>query len=589
MNTIDDFYNKIYKNYCKCSNTSEASCYNDNLNNNINNEDITTCNKISIEYNDLNDYENDIQEYITLFIKLGYIKKGIKLKSPIKTHIKTPRIKITSFDFLENIKEEEDNDKYYISINNKNEVLLNWNNIKELSDENKKAFWFFRKAIVDSIIKYLLQKIIMDYKDNNTVEIYSVGSTKLTSDYDLTIYSDPSITVYIIKYFNIIFDNLFLQHSSDIFDTNIYGKGFIEFKDTDEYVLHHCNGNKQFYYIPNNPNYSDSQLMWSLVKFIDSMNIILGHDIYISTYNYFQEKLKKFYIDQSHFEIAKNVYNHLKNQDYRYQDILENELLIKSKYPLNVPQVIKTTDFISLVNFFGIETYYTRGAFMDVVVNNQVCRKLEIVKLDFIDYFTSIIENTSFFLIHGEKDKYLNRIRDSLKCIIQDKIIITQENNDITIFKVELMNSFDSLIKETENLNGNNGKICSYITDLNITQCIKYKIYEILLKIVFRLLRIYLLSKSDNNVYIPFNSLNLTSLVEKNNNITSLTNGLDNSPLTNSLDISRNNSRNISRNNSINRNSINIRDSINRDSINRDSINRNSTNRSNTNKLMDFL
>jgi hypothetical protein len=55
-----------------------------------------------------------------------------------------------------------------------------------------------------------------------------------------------------------------------------------------------------------------------------------------------------------------------------------------------------TSNFISFVNYNGSETYLTSGAFLDVVINQQLCLNKDQINLSKpYMYFISFIENMS--------------------------------------------------------------------------------------------------------------------------------------------------------------------------------------------------
>lgn len=470
---LNNFFDYVNINHCKCINTINSTCYNEIY---TSKSKPLNCNKIEVI--DKNEkFLKSIDNIIDLFVDLGFIYK----------------IKPIENDDLINF-------NYYL----RNGNILNWENIIKLKD---KTFWFFRKAIIDCLIKYAMNIY--------NAEIYSVGSTKLISDYDLTIYSRPKSTVYIIKLFNDLFYKIFNNNSNEIFDTNIYGKGFIEFSETINYIKSECNL-LNFYYIPYDTSYNDSQLMWGLVKFLSSVKSSLGLDIYNNIYSFMNSKFKIYYSNNSHLQIASHVLNNLSNEKIKYESILENQEYILSKYPSD-NKLLKITDYISLLNFFGTDTYYTRGAFMDIVVKTQMCKNASSIELYFEDYMNSIIENVSFFLIHNEKDKYLIRIIKSLNDLL---------NIDFPIILKNKLQNRKNIIELTfsniSKLNNNNGKICSYIKDLNVSKCIKYDIFEILLKLIYDLIHIYLdieynINKSPLILDIPLKNINITAMIKDKN------------------------------------------------------------------------
>ena len=85
------------------------------------------------------------------------------------------------------------------------------------------VFWYFRKAIVDSIAIDCLSKY------SNSVVAVSVGSTNITSDYDITLYGKKYSNVSkVINAFNQMINVVFNKPPDYVFDTNMYGVSFIK-------------------------------------------------------------------------------------------------------------------------------------------------------------------------------------------------------------------------------------------------------------------------------------------------------------------------------------------------------------------------
>ena len=180
---------------------------------------------------------------------------------------------------------------------------------------------------------------------------------------------------------------------------------------------------------------------------------------------------------------------------------------------IDLAKILRLTDFISLVNFYGVETYYTKGAFMDIVVNGQMCKTDTSISLSLLDYTNSVIENVSFFLLHNEKNKYLIRIRDTL-----DTVLKTQDKSNKYYEKVhKLFESISEVISDLLNKNKNHklDHVCSYIDDLDISKCTKFNIFEILLKLVYYLLQFYLVKRKTTTLFIPFENINVYTLLSK--------------------------------------------------------------------------
>jgi hypothetical protein len=96
------------------------------------------------------------------------------------------------------------------------------------------------------------------------------------------------------------------------------------------------------------------------------------------------------------------------------------------------------SNFISYVNYNGSETYLTNGAFLDVVVNNQICKKntSNMIELDFNSYLDSFIENLSDLITHYHKVKYLDRASDAFDRMLDIPGFDTKISCDITLKKI---------------------------------------------------------------------------------------------------------------------------------------------------------
>lgn len=556
FDSLEAFYNYTLDNHCKCG----ISCPSPlttiistkslllPLTNNLPkvNGDCSLISTLDINPNE--NYLDTIKKIIASFEKFGYITKtsnskrseGKKNKKEVKSAERS------NFDLTEALNMGPENEttdsnvdsnseKYLMLVGRagspaQKQLLLRWTTIKNLDTSLLTRMWFFRKAIVDCCIKFILTelKTLDVYTDAeiDSIKIFAVGSVKLTSDYDLTVYSSPTLSVYIIRRFGQIIQDLFNETPDIIFDTNVYGKGFVEFKDiTPEmndhgYILGEC-GEKKFYYLRDDPIYYDSQLMWALTKFIQGTKFALGEDIYKQVSFFYKNNLRELYTGHQHLDHAEYMLEYLSNKQFDYSGLLGlSDYILKSKYTDS--KILKMTDYISVTNFFGMETYYTKGAFMDVVIMNQTCKneKLMNVKLEIIDYLVSIIENTGFFFLHNEKDKYLLRILGSLNKIIdQTSTFIGSGKLSSKIPKI-IKTELDLLLKKVKFFNKDADRICSGVIQLEITKyCIKPEIYQFLLQNVFKLLKWYLSGTTGSGkipskitVFIPIINLELTNV-----------------------------------------------------------------------------
>lgn len=297
----------------------------------------------------------------------------------------------------------------------------------------KLLLWYFRKSVVDNIIK----DTIVNFKLN--VLVISVGSTNLSSDYDVTLYSpNTHHIVFCIRVFTSTIKELFNIDSSILFDTNLYGSAFIQFttesarapssptkvpsdfidksdKSLFQQPFHtptKCRG-KTFYYVTNDGSFEDSQHIWALIKVLyqlDTSNI--------------PDKCA----DKSSLESSSifNTFEGLFGENVYYKKALDTYLFLK-QYKVNLPYSVVVSkleeyvdispelyvSFVSLVNFFGHETYFTRGTFLDVVVNQQMCGE-DSVDIKNSGYLDSFIENMVDF-IHTYKGKYLERANKAFR------------------------------------------------------------------------------------------------------------------------------------------------------------------------------
>ena len=283
-------------------------------------------------------------------------------------------------------------------------------------------FWYFRKYVVDTMVSSSLLK--------HNVTGLSVGSTNITSDYDVTIYGDSyvNISAAIIE-FNETFLKTFHEPSSDVFDTNLYGVSAInmvtEMKPPSSKLSHNTDkfatlfspnvktcGNKQFKYTNVDAKSEVSQHVWALVTVLMHLKDIEEFDSKI--YAYLMNKLQ-FVCEGLNDQLGSNNFCNLLSVAEKFTNT----------YPINLgryPEVVKSLEntkvdlndfnnFISFVNYNGMETYVCRGTFLDVVVNQQMCQKKPTVVLSNEEYFDSFIENTACLLSHFRKTKYLDRVK----------------------------------------------------------------------------------------------------------------------------------------------------------------------------------
>lgn len=445
-----EFRKFVYSNICQCFN----QCINADLKMVPNKQSV--CTEILINKNDPGNicYYDYLLENSIMF----FIKSDILTKSGIKYYINDKNIK----------------------------VKLTWENIKELeSTETKELFWLFRKLIVDTILRQLLLKLNIS---SDTFKIYSVGSTSLSSDYDITLYGSNDDKVLIITEFQKRFKNIFGDDSSIVFDTNIYGKSYISFTLNEQEKQYYNNvscNNQTFYYLQSSI-YHDSQLMWALVKYLRDIRDAFGEHIYNDLLTFMNKKIPKL----QHLRHANKTLIYLRNKDsdkINYTSLFEIEESFVNSYD---DKLLGLNDYVSLTNFYGVETYFTRGAFLDTVVNNQMCKGDKII-LTTIDYISSILENAGFFFLHNNKTKYFIRVYNSILKLVDNY----PEYADLfdTLHFTRLKNTIEGLKSSTKDKDDYDKKYCRWVgnDDFDLLYCEKYTLFNILFKLIYHLLSLY--------------------------------------------------------------------------------------------------
>jgi hypothetical protein len=286
-------------------------------------------------------------------------------------------------------------------INNK-VYPLTWNSMKLLSSDKTHYFLLehyekLRKIIVDSLL-YIVIKNLTDCSNNevrfNKCSSIALGSSSITSDYDINLLSDnPIINSKIIKDFNKLFFKMFGDDSSSVFDTNIYGIGFL---------------NKKKYMIPVEVR---EQSVIAFVKLISTeekygIDIIQDFNIKNRFFNKMYLEANDFYISYVEKEVGEDKYT--KTLEL-IQDVLGegNDLSILEEMSMKDQEKIQS--FISLANMYANETYFTQGAFLHVVSRLQSDESIE---LSSTDYINSMFEN--FFEVNKEYAIYKNSLNVDL-------------------------------------------------------------------------------------------------------------------------------------------------------------------------------
>mgnify|MGYP006893253947 CR=1 FL=1 len=256
-------------------------------------------------------------------------------------------------------------------------------------------FGVLRKKLVDSIINSVIEELKC-----TQCTFESVGSTSLTSDYDVNLTSDlPYINNRIIEKFNERFYSIFNNTSDIVFDTNIYGIGFLS---------------KSKKILPSENDY-DQQMVFAFAKLVmlerRSGVRLFNRFPSLSDYNY--------YYDLAKTRIPLNGGYTLLLSDIQ-KFIGSGNTLSKFVDDSSVNKLYYLKDMISTANMYANETYFTQGAFLHVVGSLQ--GNLPFNKISKNDYILSCIENLfdimkeyilysdmespSMFLLHSYKYIY---------------------------------------------------------------------------------------------------------------------------------------------------------------------------------------
>lgn len=384
-----------------------------------------------------------VVRFIELFKKSGLIRKNQDMYFLLNSNMrfKWNNIKRLSLKDINDYKLNNSNifeeliKKYVINITltEEEELLM----IKSL-------FWYFRKVVVDSIISDIIRL------DDLNIKAMSVGSTKMTSDYDITLDGTYKDNSRVIRRFDRLIEILFMDDSESVFDTNIYGVSFVKDKTRDAGVEEDDDMNKMVneafnkehekcgkfnYILSEDKDFIISQHIWAFVKLLLRLNKIHEQD----------EELYGLCLGELSDNLGENLYylsavafiNKYESDVNNYQMTVDDGSRFLGE-GVDDDSKYLVSNFISYVNYNGSETYLTNGAFLDVVVNNQMCKKdkSNMIKLDFNSYLDSFMENLSDLITHYHKVKYLDRASDAFDKMLEIHGFDTKVSCDISLKKI---------------------------------------------------------------------------------------------------------------------------------------------------------
>lgn len=233
-------------------------------------------------------------------------------------------------------------------------------------------FVAFRKEFVDALVQHALDK--EDCKHQCTAS--AVGSQSLTSDYDVTVSGPRAANV--VDLFNREFRKFFNdQESATVFDTNVYGAGFLEPIQLGNFTQY-----GKFKYVADAGDVAQ-QRKWALLKVYpergEQPKTLRERNLVYVDALYAVQKLKA-----------------------RMKETSRADYDLRREYK----------ESISRANYYGSETYYTQGAFMHVVGQRQ--SKMTDIPITRDEYVDSFIENVGDALRKHGDVKYVARALDAL-------------------------------------------------------------------------------------------------------------------------------------------------------------------------------
>jgi hypothetical protein len=215
------------------------------------------------------------------------------------------------------------------------------------------------------------------------------------------------------------------------------------------------------YILSDDLNFVVSQHIWALIKMLLKLNEVQHMGEGLS--DIFMGDLSKYFGENIYYRAAWDFINKYDSNMEYYQETVNdingflNRSINKDDDKVDIKYII--SNFISYVNYNGSETYLTNGAFLDVVVNGQMCKNSDenIIKLDFNSYLDSFVENLSDLMTHYQKVKYLDRARAAFKNMLSlgdgfDKrmsceITIKNFNNDIICQGIKLSDYVNKILE----------------------------------------------------------------------------------------------------------------------------------------------
>lgn len=232
-------------------------------------------------------------------------------------------------------------------------------------------------------------------------------------------------------------------------------------------------GDKRFEYIPlSSDNEKVSQHIWAFVKLLIRLEDILKNNDVL--YDLLKSTISVSNEYTNLVRTAEEFVNKYDPSPDYYDKIV---LLLQDKE--NSQDNLLYNNYISFVNYNGSETYFTRGAFLDVVVNQQMCSKDmdDKILLTNHDYFDSFVENIADLMVHYHKEKYTTRAQLALKRLFD------REKNPA---KIKAYKTAQNLLEQIKNLQVD----CK--TTKNILKCSNFLIMHICMTLIDTITKVFI-------------------------------------------------------------------------------------------------
>ena len=264
----------------------------------------------------------------------------------------------------------------------------------------------------------------------------SVGSTKLTSDIDITIKSELHFNISIIKLILLLndFKNIFKDEKKFHKNGKFKLKLVHIFFDINFYITNFELPIKKI----TNANFNKLESYYISKCYFNSCQKNVVNQYFFAFFEFYK-KIKK----------PLNVIKYKKKLTEYISKTNELNNLLKDKY-VNESKII---NMISILSLYQEESYHTQGSYFHVVMMNQkkIFFKINDKNKQILQNLlsVSIIENLCFAYINSKKKiKYIMRVKDGLH-----RLHINNINTDLfksLIKNINTNNEFDNIILKKE-------------------------------------------------------------------------------------------------------------------------------------------